>query len=527
MNRNWKRIALLALTVLLAVSVLAACAPAPTATTAPTAAPTTPADPYEKKVSLTWMMSGDTSAYKADSWAEKILEEKFNVDLNLVCINSWDEEKLRVTIAGGTHPDVFIRWAHQKYFEDGVTRELDPEMVKQYWPTAYNAIDSLIGPSAWEVVSSYRTGKPTWVPGVNLTGDAPWVTILRQDWMDNVGVTKMPETLDEFYALAQAFRNGDPDKNGKKDTYIYGGASDLWCWNYIWAQTNGAFGFVPNQWIKEGDKVINNYTSTRFKDMLKTYAKWYSEDLIDPEFSTDKYAILSAKFADGKLGADFNMVNSYQSDGTPSATLLKNNSAAKLSVLYKLTGPNGDFGTWSYGRLTWSTAFGANTTDEQMIRAMQMLEVIDTDMDLFKQMHWGEEGVDYTIDATGKVVPNPDVKASDKGLNQFISPSWYTAETSTLLSGKPVVDSIDTAVKATKILKNLIDNSRAEYDDQQDPTADFPAWFSIPQQFHINAITGKIDIDASWDAYVTSWNKACGQKTIDAVQTWPQFDLQH
>src|SRR5205085_1615698 len=41
--------------------------------------------------------------------------------------------------------------------------------------------------------------------------------VVRQDWLDKLGL-KAPTTLDEFYDVAKAFTEKDPDGNGKNDT---------------------------------------------------------------------------------------------------------------------------------------------------------------------------------------------------------------------------------------------------------------------------------------------------------------------
>lgn len=38
----------------------------------------------------------------------------------------------------------------------------------------------------------------------------------RKDWLDKVGITKAPETLEEFEKAVYAFAEKDPDGNGKK-----------------------------------------------------------------------------------------------------------------------------------------------------------------------------------------------------------------------------------------------------------------------------------------------------------------------
>lgn len=473
---------------------------------------------------ILWVFPYQAPYPEAGTKIQKEIEKRFNVTLKLFPFDTWtDEAKLTTTIAAGQYPDLFVRWGWQKYYDDGVIGAIDEAMVRTYWPTAAKAIDAVNGRQGWEQFSSYADGKLIWIPGVQILGDAPWATFLRQDWMDSVGMSKLPTTVDELYALGKAFRNNDPDKNGKQDTYLYGGMHDLWCWNYVWAQTNGAYGYVPNIWIKEDGKIINSYISKRFKELLKLYAKWYKEGIIDPEFGTDKYATFTAKLLDGRLGADFNMANAWGSDGLPATQLMKKDPKAKFTTLVKITGPNGDFGSWSYGPFVWATGFGAKTSDAKKIRIMQILEATDSNMDLFKYVRWGDAGTDYTINADGQAIPKDGVKQMDIGSNIFESINLDTVEKTTLVTGKKVVDATYGFIKQTKIIRNAIDNAKAEWVAQNDKAADFPSWFSIPYAFEVDAITGKIDIDKEWDAYVARWKKAAGQKVLDAVQTMKQF----
>src|SRR6185436_7991830 len=45
--------------------------------------------------------------------------------------------------------------------------------------------------------------------------------LIRQDWLDKLGL-KAPTTLDEFFEVAEAFTEKDPDGNGQNDTFGFG-----------------------------------------------------------------------------------------------------------------------------------------------------------------------------------------------------------------------------------------------------------------------------------------------------------------
>ena len=61
-----------------------------------------------KKLEISWLTPTDASPWKDGNYVEQLLEPMFNVDLKTIPINSMDAEKLKVTFAGGTIPDVQI-----------------------------------------------------------------------------------------------------------------------------------------------------------------------------------------------------------------------------------------------------------------------------------------------------------------------------------------------------------------------------------------------------------------------------------
>ena len=64
----------------------------------------------------------------------------------------------------------------------------------------------------------------------------------RQDWLTKLNL-QVPTTVDEYYNVATAFASQDPDGNGKKDTYAFGGINgveDLRLTDHIF----GAYGIL-------------------------------------------------------------------------------------------------------------------------------------------------------------------------------------------------------------------------------------------------------------------------------------------
>lgn len=135
---------------------------------------------------------------------------------------------------------------------------------------------------------------------------------IRKDWLDKLNL-KAPTTMDEWYTVLKAFKEKDPNGNGKADEIPFIGRNvenlnihrfaSAWGINGAW-QVNNCF-YVDNGKIKFSP------LEPAYKDYLTTMNKWYKEGLIDPDYlSTDN------KGADSKIlnnigGAFYGKMNGH------------------------------------------------------------------------------------------------------------------------------------------------------------------------------------------------------------------------
>ena len=65
-----------------------------------------------------------------------------------------------------------------------------------------------------------------------------WV---RQDWLDKLGL-KAPQNVDELYTVLKAFRDRDPNGNGKKDEIPWFNASpnEVYRLVLLWVRASGS-----------------------------------------------------------------------------------------------------------------------------------------------------------------------------------------------------------------------------------------------------------------------------------------------
>ena len=105
---------------------------------------------------------------------------------------------------------------------------------------------------------------------------------IRKDWLKKLNLQE-PKTVDELYNVLVAFRDKDPNGNGKKDEIpmflrgnitrkIMMGLTDIFKARAVWYDDKGTPQFGPAQ--------------QEYKEAMIQLAKWYKEGLIDKEVFT-------------------------------------------------------------------------------------------------------------------------------------------------------------------------------------------------------------------------------------------------
>jgi putative aldouronate transport system substrate-binding protein len=127
--------------------------------------------------------------------------------------------------------------------------------------------------------------------------------MIRKDWLDKLGLP-MPETLDELYNTLVAFRDQDPNGNGKKDEipmasmYAKGfedlGTDAVRALYAVWGKYDSIY-------VNNGKVYMGAY-EPEYKDYLLAMRKWIEEGLIDSNFSTVDTVQVDAAMLNGISG---------------------------------------------------------------------------------------------------------------------------------------------------------------------------------------------------------------------------------
>ena len=246
-----------------------------------------PDDPYApeegKKYKISWTNYQIVPAEEG-AIVLKMLEEKFNVEIDLWNLeHSRYHELLNLRLASGEIPDVFRMTDPNTlltYAQQGVLAELPEDFLQKYASDIVKVIDeNAPGYMDFGKVNGVQYA----IPAINPTNIFRLPLVYRLDWMENVGVTKTPETLEEFEELMYKFAKEDPDRNGKADTYG--------CSQTVLYPVLGAFGLnisLGNEsyFVERDGKLIDSAVAPELKEALAILARWYKDGVLDPEFIT-------------------------------------------------------------------------------------------------------------------------------------------------------------------------------------------------------------------------------------------------
>lgn len=357
-------------------------------------------------ITIDWMPQNDAPV-DTESPVIKELEAKFGVKFNFIYMDREKEvELLNVRIAGGEIPDVMRRndTICESFIQQGVLTEISEDLVKEVAPTLYNKTKEYGGEDIWDAVK--KDGKLYGIPIISNNGQYHMVSIWRDDWLKNVGIDKIPETLDEAEDAFYKFTRNDPDGNGIADTY---GLSA----NGIKAVFN-AFGIHPYEmlWTMGDDgKVILSAALPEMKEALTLLNKWYQDGIIDPEFITGEnkgQAWSSAvTFWNGRIGYSMPGMAYHVSpplfEGNQGSTNYVNfkkiqGDTATYDYGVPLIGPAGKSGAESWGIFGGDfVLLGRNvgTDTPKMRKILEICEELNSDFDTFVLANSGREGYEW------------------------------------------------------------------------------------------------------------------------------------
>ena len=238
-----------------------------------------------------------------DDELKRFIEDKLGITIHYENVSGydWDVEYNRM-FSSGEIPDIFI----SDYLGYGAYSDLISRGLVRPVPSDLEAYPSLREHMEDPYFDYFRDdeGIMYCIPRIGFEDEYMWglnrVFLVRKDWMERLSIG-MPSSYDEFRAMLEAFRDGDPDGNGLDDTI----ALDIENANKIEALYLGidpCFSNIERGWIYENGCWMPVWCSERMGDILWYFDDLYESGLLNPDFAymSDIQAI--ADFMTGRTG---------------------------------------------------------------------------------------------------------------------------------------------------------------------------------------------------------------------------------
>ena len=394
---------------------------------------------------IDWLGYNSYNPVDPDSIIVKAMEEKYNVRFNIWFVDDKEwERSVAVRLAAGDMPDymkVKPGGKLRRFVEQGILTPITDEMLGMI--PAYTEIMNEVDPQEeWKVfvtVDDQLYGLRQY----NINGSYPTVLVWRKDWLENVGISQVPQTIEEFEEAMYKFTFEDPDGNGVDDTY---GLSAT-----VFHTVLGAFGhpgtidFAVGDGnavlFREGGKFAYASIRPEMKEALALLNKWYEDGIIDPEFITGEnkggYWAVSHSFVNGKIGVTGKAMAYHWQPGYAHGAygrvlreMVKVNPGleyGKQIIIGKSpVGPDGKSGASTWGALAghpFSFTVKAAEDPRTIPTILRMLNDNLSDIEQYRFNAYGMEGEHYSIDADGTVLPDKEFAesqaAKDIGFKTF------------------------------------------------------------------------------------------------------------
>jgi len=452
-------------------------------------------------------------------WIQKEFGEKYNVTLNYVAINRQNEvTDYMQMIAAGSAPDIIFHYDMPQaviYNGEGAMQELNLDEIQYYAPTYYEKLG--------DTIKKYGQldGKNTFFFAGRNAIYYNYVRLIRQDWLDQVGMEK-PTTREELDAVMAAWKEAGLGTRGdylinKSYTYEY---------PFIGPDPD------ENELALYLDLNVAPLTWQATKDYLVTMNKEFNEGLLDPEFylNTDD-AAWKADFVAGNVGT----YEFYIAANTDVISSLKaNDPDAEVSAMPPTVLAPADSHPYYYEYPPYGMVMGVNSTTSDMQRAAiwMFLDWMIQPENLFYLQN-GIEGVNYTLNEEGIAVPVPDFSGESKLSNNNNKDYWclvaevadYGDETRNFNANLKILApagyeqlvqdayDYDRGIKEYGIISPVFTKSIEATNEYK---ADLTAMW---QEFYVDMVTCRPEeLEAKYDAYCKEYLDNGYQEILDEKQ---------
>ncbi|TVR51128.1 MAG: extracellular solute-binding protein, partial [Spirochaetaceae bacterium] len=219
-----------------------------------------------------------------NKWVDWIRQDS-GINVEFYPVPRWEvTETLNPAFAAGVAPDVINDYSRDNmalFHSQGVLAPLD-DWIEQYAPRlkAYLDDNPALEPFLRFGDDNRLYAVTNMRPLHSIANHQIWI---RKDWLDNLGL-EIPSTEEEFFAVADAFVNDDPNQSGENDTFAF---ADGHPYTPI-VRALYAGGGHNRKWLVDDDgNVMYARTAEQTLDYLRFHKMAQDRGWVDPELITD------------------------------------------------------------------------------------------------------------------------------------------------------------------------------------------------------------------------------------------------
>ncbi|MFE5320649.1 extracellular solute-binding protein [Paenibacillus sp. NPDC056579] len=467
----------------------------------------------------------------------KWLENKTNVQVEWIVTDEKNYlEQLNLVLSSGDLPDVILNMGispeqQMVYGEQGVFVSFT-DLIEKYGPNTKKIFQEM--PEVKDAVTA-PGNKVYSLPYVNECYHCSmnFKMYVYKPWLDKLGL-KEPATLDEFYQMLKAFKEKDPNGNGKPDELALAGATGTRTLIDPFIMNSFIYDDGMKRMIVNGGKIDVVYNKPEWKAGLQYLNKLYKEGLIAPQSFTQDDAGLK-KIAENP---DIAIAGAMPAHSPSTITIVEGPSGRWLDYqpIAPLKGPSGkQTAFWNPYDKIRSGNFIMTNTNKYPEATMRWADVMyDFEANLYSNFgvensswSWpqpGDLGRDGQPAKYRLLIPFGRVQNegwAQYGLNYRTDKDWYAGQAVLKLPDKE---------------KMYYDITKKNYEPfKPDIKTLVPPLFFPPSDSQVLAeldktindyvktmiarfVTGDADIEKEWNNYVSTLDKMNLKKYLEIYQ---------
>lgn len=213
-------------------------------------------------------------------------------------------QKLNVSIVSGDIPDLMM--VNSSQLKQLVEADMIEDLTDVYKHYATPAVKNIFEQDSMALQSATFDGKLFAIPKTEpMIGAKTSVLWIRTDWLQVLNLS-IPTSWEDVLNTSKAFTMGDPDGNGKQDTFGMALSKDVVNGYPFLNGFFNAYGAFPSIWIEdyEGNLVYGSI-QPEIKVALAQLAKMYKSGELDKDFGVKNTSKVAESIVNDRVGLLF------------------------------------------------------------------------------------------------------------------------------------------------------------------------------------------------------------------------------